>query len=92
MARVKMHHPGVGDMECSPSAVKVHQRNGWYVVDGVQSVHVAAADGSQLTTASVFPPETFDDEPDSAVDDASEPGAEADTTNRARKGTTPKEA
>ena len=40
----------------------------------------------------MFPPETFDDEPDSPVDDADAPEAEADATNRARKGTTPKEA
>lgn len=89
MPRVKMHHPAVGIMECSAAAVTVHQRNGWRPVEGAHTVTVAAADGSPLTTGTVFPPETFDDdEPDSTVESASEPGAEASTTTRARKGTT----
>ena len=92
MARVKMHHPGVGEIECSPSAAKVHALNGWVVIEGATAIKVAAADGSTLTTGTVFPPETFDDEPDSPADDALAPDAKADTPNRARKGNTPTEA
>ena len=92
MPRVKMHHPDVGEMECSETAVAIHQRTGWIPAEGVRSMRVPAADGSTLTTGTVFPPETFDDEPDSPVDDADAPDAKADTPNRARKGNTPKEA
>lgn len=62
---VTMFHPKAGTMQCAPHAVRIHQRNGWEVVDGPEPVAVAAAGGGDvLTTGTVFPPESFDDDTD----------------------------
>jgi len=61
---VTMYHPDAGTMECPEKAVRVHLRNGWIVVSGAVPVKIDAPDGGVLTTATVFPPEDFDDEAD----------------------------
>lgn len=86
--RVKMYHPDAGTMECHPSAVAIHERRGWVRVDGIERVELAGADGSPLTTGTVFPPETFDDEPEADVDGADPGDNPTNTTARAKRATT----
>lgn len=83
--RVVMFHPDAGLMSCSPSAVAGYERKGWTRADGMKSVQVSAADGSPLTTGTVFPPETFDDGLSPSTDHV-EPGA--DDSKTATSGTT----
>lgn len=64
-SKVTMFHPEVGTLRCAATAVRVHERSGWMVADDIVAVTVPAAGGGVLTTATVFPPEVFDD----AVDD-----------------------
>lgn len=77
MSKVTMFHPEAGTMQCSPSAVRIHRRSGWEVVDGPEAVTLPAADGGSLTTGTVFPPESFDDDQELSegdVDDLDESG------------------
>lgn len=64
--RITMFHPEAGTIECSPTAARVHERKGWRRAEGARSVSVQAADGSQLATGTVFPPENVATEQDSA--------------------------
>lgn len=63
--KVTMFHPEAGTLRCAPSAVRIHQRRGWHIVEAeAETVTLASADGGVLTTGTVFPPETFDDDVD----------------------------
>lgn len=89
MAQVEMHHPDAGAMTCSEPAARVHERSGWVRVAGVERITVASADGSPLTTGTVFPPETFDDDdgPGSVDVTTDQPGAGGPTKTTATTAT-----
>lgn len=62
--KVTMFHPEAGTLRCAPSAVRIHQRRGWHIEAEAETVTLASAGGGVLTTGTVFPPETFDDDVD----------------------------
>lgn len=66
---VTIHHPEAGTARVPEKSLRIWQRSGWFSFEGAEHVLLPSAGGDVLTTATVFPPETFDAEPGTDPDE-----------------------